>query len=138
MHHAPETLKKSGHKITPQRLAVWHLLAEGGHYTADELYRELTQRFPGIDRSTVYRTLELLSELRLVQETRFPDGPSYFEATDQLGHHHMKCKGCGNITHFSHGQLDKVLAEVARSGEFRGEDLEVHVTGYCLCCGEGK
>lgn len=134
MHHGPHTLKEKGHKITPQRLAIWHLLLEGGHYSAEEISSKLEENFPGIDRSTVYRTLELLTELKLIQETKLPHNAARFEATDQLGHHHLVCTECREIYHFEHSGLFAALNDVAQKADFKEPSFDVCIKGICKIC----
>lgn len=134
MHHAPEILKEKGHKLTPQRLAIWHLLIEGGHYSADDIFKILADTVPGIDKSTVYRTLELLSELTLVRETKLPDNISRFEATDRPGHHHMVCDRCKTIFHFEDKMITLRLEDAAKSKSFSNSRFEVCINGICRNC----
>lgn len=134
MHHAPDILKETGHKLTPQRLAIWHLLAGGGHFSADDIFNRLADNIPGIDRSTIYRTLELLAELELVQETKMSNNLSRYEATDKIGHHHMICENCREIYHFEDGALSDQLNAIASKASFKNAHFEVCIKGICINC----
>ena len=70
-----QTLKEKGYKLTPQRVAVLQVLHQSdGHITAADIYQKVQARYPHVNKSTVYRTLELLKELRLVTETDLGGG----------------------------------------------------------------
>ncbi len=137
MHHAPDILKKEGHKLTPQRLLIWHILEEGKHYTANEIHEKVQNKFPGIDLATVYRTLELLTRLNFVQESSFASGPARYEATDQIGHTHVACRECKRIEHFEEEKLLTMIKEVCEKKNFDGENIEINISATCKSC-QGK
>lgn len=134
MHHAPEVLKKEGHKLTPQRLLIWHILAEGKHLTAEQIHKQVKSQFPGVDLATVYRTLELLVRLGLVQETSVSFGPSRFEATEEIGHSHIICRHCGRVEHFNASQLLKAAATICQEKGFDFAKTEINLASVCQNC----
>lgn len=134
MHHAPEVLKKQGHKLTPQRLLIWHILAKGKHYSAAQIHNRVKKEFPGVDLATVYRTLELMVKLDLIQESKFPSGPSRYEATDKIGHNHIICRKCDKVEHFEGKKLHNAISEICEKKKFDNKSTEINLSSICKTC----
>jgi Fur family ferric uptake transcriptional regulator len=138
MHHARETLRNGGYRLTPQRVAVWEAVRrEGRHRTADEIAAEVQQTLAEVNVSTVYRTLELLVGLGLVQETRLSGAASYYEVAPSPVHHHFVCERCGAVGHFDDELLEPVRRELAASDGFRASETRLTVFGLCRACQAG-
>jgi Fur family ferric uptake transcriptional regulator len=89
------TLKEKGLRLTPQRRLILDIIHDSGeHVTADEILDYVQSRAPGINKSTVYRTLELLEELGCVFKSELGDRFIYHHA-EEGHHHHLMCKACG-------------------------------------------
>ena len=137
-----EVLHERGVRVTPQRVRVWRALAEaGGHFTAEEVWKSVRGDLPGMELSTVYRSLEVLREAGLVAESRLPEGPRVFEARPAV-HPHLVCDGCGQIFHPA-PEVGRRLFEAlgAGSGGFEVRELHVAARGVCAACaarGKGK
>ena len=138
MHHARATLKEQGYRLAPQRTAVWETLrGAGGHMTAEEVAGATRLRLPGIDTSTVYRTLELLVSLDLVTETKLGSARSYFEVSPDPGHHHFVCGCCGTVGHFG-DELFRPLYQALEAGDgFTPTRARATVFGVCRQCRDG-
>ena len=138
MHHARATLKEQGYRLTPQRTAVWEALRGAGtHMTAEEVAGATRLRLPGIDTSTVYRTLELLVSLDLVTETKLGSARSYFEVSPDPGHHHFVCERCGAVGHFG-DELFAPLYQALEIGDgFTPTRARATVFGVCRQCRDG-
>ena len=135
MHHARETLRKAGYRLTPQRVAVWEAVRRGGrHRTAEEIAAEVQQTLPEVNVSTVYRTLELLVGLDLVQETRLAGMATYYEVAPEPVHHHYVCTRCGAVGHFADGLLEPVRSELRDSADFSVTEARLTVFGLCSAC----
>jgi Fur family ferric uptake transcriptional regulator len=135
-HHATRTLQEQGYRLTPQRTLVWDVLRqEGSHISAEDVCARVQERFPYINISTVYRTLELLVDLHLVRETRLGPTRRFFEVEEDEPHHHLVCDSCGSVTHVHDqdlGTLDLAMHQCA------GFSLrEVTVFGLCKDCQPG-
>ena len=63
-------LRRVGQRVTPQRLVILAALQPGEHLSADEVFARVERQIPGVNRSTVYRTLELFCDLGLVSVAR--------------------------------------------------------------------
>lgn len=130
-----EPLKERGIRVTPQRAYIWRaLVGSGRHFTAEELKEQVEETLPGLELSTVYRTLEAFSEAGLVVESRLPEGPRVFEANPSP-HPHLVCEGCGNIFHLETTDHRRMLESLNRgAASFQIRDLHVLATGLCADC----
>lgn len=87
-------LKDRGYRLTPKRLMVVEVLARSeGHITGEAILDEVKERHPSTNKTTVYRTLELLSELGLVATTDLGSGRLEYELVGRP-HHHLICEKC--------------------------------------------
>jgi Fur family ferric uptake transcriptional regulator len=135
MHHARETIRKAGYRLTPQRVAVWEAVRRGGrHRTAEEIAADVQQTLPEVNVSTVYRTLELLVGLELVQETRLAGVATYYEVAPAPVHHHFVCEGCGTVGHLDDGLLEPVRRELLDADGFLVSEARMTVFGLCRDC----
>src|SRR5947207_440511 len=83
-------LQLYGHRITPQRRAIVEaLLGAGGHVTAEELWSRIRDRAPGVNVSTVYRTLQALEGLGLAAHSTDPDGSARYHLVEHAQHLHL-------------------------------------------------
>jgi Fur family transcriptional regulator, ferric uptake regulator len=127
VENAVAKIRSGGHKITPQRLAVLWAIAVEQHQTMDEI----RSRCPEVGMVTVYRTLDLFSELGLVRRLDLGDGARYELAEDH--HHHLICEDCGTVAEFEQCPLDvQRLPQIGRGFEVRAHSLEVY--GRCSDC----
>lgn len=89
-----QELRARGYRFTPRRLMVVEVLAERcGHLTVDEILAAVQARYPNTNKTTVYRTLELLSQLGFVDVTDLGSGRLEYEIVTQP-HHHLICERC--------------------------------------------
>jgi Fur family transcriptional regulator, ferric uptake regulator len=105
-------LRAVGQRVTPQRLMILGAFAQAGeHLSADEVYARVGPLSPAVNRSTVYRTLELFRDLGLISETDLGGGVRHFELLDDGRHHHLICRDCGVML-----VLDDDLVQPLRDG----------------------
>lgn len=88
-------LRAAGQRATPQRLHILGAFRPGEHLSADEVYGRVEQAAPALNRSTVYRTLELFRDLSLISETDLGGGVRHYELLEPGRHHHLVCRDCG-------------------------------------------
>ena len=119
-------LRGRGYKATPQRVAVLEALTAEQHQSLADLRR----RCPRVGMVTVYRTLDLLTDLGLVRRLDLGDGPRYELAEDH--HHHMICESCGDISEFDQCPIDP--ARLPGDGAFEVNSHSVEVYGLCAAC----
>ncbi|MFN0071137.1 MAG: Fur family transcriptional regulator [Chloroflexota bacterium] len=97
MSQLAEVLRERGFRMTPQRQLILDAIESlVGHISADAVHTRITDQFPQINISTVYRTLDLLEELGLVRHTHFDDGVAQYHLAEVALHQHLVCRGCGN------------------------------------------
>jgi Fur family transcriptional regulator, ferric uptake regulator len=118
-------IRGHGYKATPQRLAVLGALAAEQHQSLEEI----RARCPEVGLVTIYRTLDLLSEIGAVRRLDLGDGPRYELAEDH--HHHLICESCGGVSEFERCPLDL--------RRLRGVDFEIsshtlEIYGRCADC----
>ena len=128
-------LGQRGYRRTTQRASVLDIL-EGarGHMSAEEIARVVDERGLGLNRSTVYRTLELLVDIGMVKATRMGRALYYEISHDGEAHHHISCVRCGGTVHVSAAQVDRVLARLAADQGVEVLDVQVLVRGVCRSC----
>jgi Fur family ferric uptake transcriptional regulator len=138
MSEADITLHEKGYRLTPQRYIILRVIEEAKeHLTVEQITERVQERSPYINLSTVYRTLQLLQELGLVHETRFPDkAMSYYEVATKHEHYHFLCRRCQTIHHFDQSLLGKLPAQLQTQYHVHDLAFEVLATGYCNACWE--
>ncbi|MDO4313337.1 MAG: Fur family transcriptional regulator [Eubacteriales bacterium] len=136
-------LKEKGLKVTNQRLLVLEVLAEhrDHHMTAEDIYDLVKEDYPDIGLATIYRTLQLLLEMQLVDRINLDDGCVRYEIGDQLDggrgrhhHHHLICKTCGKVLPFRHDLLDELERHIEKETGFHVLDHELKFYGQCKEC----
>jgi Fur family ferric uptake transcriptional regulator len=135
-----QVLRQSGHKATPQRLMILSALRHAeGHVTAAEIYEQVQAEYPYVDISTVYRTLGVLKELRLVSETDMGSGDTTYEWLRQQGrHHHLICRACGAVASLDHHYLEDLGAEIMAESGFKPDIDHFAIFGLCGACQEAQ
>ena len=101
-------LREKGLKVTTQRLAVLTALSkkQDSHLTAEEIYELVKVESPDIGLATVYRTIQMLLELKIVDRIYLDDGyvryelGHVYEDEDSHHHHHLICVKCGRVMSF--------------------------------------
>ena len=130
-----DALQERGVRVTPQRAHIWRVLVESGeHFTAEKVWERVRGTLPGLELSTVYRSLEALRTAGLVADSRLPEGPRVFEARPAL-HPHLVCKICGGISHPEPEVYPRLLEALSPgSGSFEVHQLHVVAEGVCAEC----
>jgi Fur family ferric uptake transcriptional regulator len=134
---ALERLQSAGFRRGGARTAVIETLAKHDcAVTALDLEEELRDREAGVGRASVYRALEQLEQLGLVQRIEVCRGTAGFERIDPTGHHHHHaiCRDCGRMVPFEDPSLEKALDEVAGTMSFDVTEHDVVLRGTCERC----
>ncbi len=133
-----EYLKSKDLIFTPQRLKILdYLLRAEHHLSQDEIYQNLKQQ--GIGKITVFRTLKLLEECKLVEEVTDSKGKPRFEVKMDRPHHdHLICLGCGIITEIRWPQVEKIQEKISRKLGFTISYHRHELFGFCKECGNKK
>jgi Fur family transcriptional regulator, ferric uptake regulator len=130
-------LREHGVRLTAQRaLILEDLYHHPGHCTADAIYSRVSQNLPGLNRATVYRTLELLHAAGVVSASSGPEGINRFELLHGAAqeHHHLHCRGCGVELDLDAEPIDGLKAEIARRSGFQAELDHLYIHGLCATC----
>lgn len=130
-------LKDKDYKLTPQRQLVVQILLENqeGHLSAEELYNLVKAENPDVGLATIYRTLDLLSDLDILERIDFGDGRSRYEFREESHHHHhLICTSCGMVEEFREDLLESLEEQVMRENNFDVSDHQVKFYGLCRNC----
>ena len=90
-------LREKGLRLTPQRELVLNAVRQLGHATPEEVAEQVKKTHPGINLSTVYRNLETLENVGLVQHTHLGHGGATYHAAEEMTHLHLVCGKCGSV-----------------------------------------
>lgn len=140
-------LKEKGLKVTMQRIEILEALEDrpDEHLTAEEIYEFVKEKDPDIGLATVYRTIQLLAELNLIDKLNLGDGFVRYEIGRQSDdgrihhHHHLVCLNCGSVLTFQGDLLEALEHHIEETMGFEVVDHEVKLLGYCNeCKEEGK
>jgi Fur family ferric uptake transcriptional regulator len=132
-----DRVKARGYRLTAPRRAVLEVLArERAHLTPEELYRRARRRYAKLGLVTVYRTLELLERLGMVQRVHIKPGCHSFALVRLVGEHHHQliCRECGRVEEFSDCRLETALQELQARTGFAIESHQLEVIGRCPQC----
>jgi Fur family ferric uptake transcriptional regulator len=134
---AQRTLREAGHRAGGARKAVVELLArQSCCLSAQEIADELRAKGTDVGLASVYRALDLLHEMGLVQRVEIGDGGSRYEPILPGGehHHHAVCDTCGRVTAFEDDRLERALERLAGrlDHSMSGHDIVIH--GACDRC----
>lgn len=130
-----QVLRRTGHKATPQRLMILSALRHAdGHLTAAEIHDVVRQEYPYVDISTVYRTLTVLKDLRLVSETDMGTGDTTYEWVRAQRHHHLICRNCDGVASLDHQYLEDLGAQILDETGFRPDLDHFAIFGLCAAC----
>lgn len=132
-------LHSKGYKLTPQREATLTVLLEReeDHLSAEEVFLLVKEKAPDIGLATVYRTLELLSELKIVDKINFGDGVFRYDLRKEgveHFHHHLVCMECGSVEEIIEDLLSDVEKIVEEKWKFQVKDHRLTFHGICKQC----
>lgn len=133
-----DQLRARGLRATTARRAVLEALVAAGtdHLTADELGRRVRADHPAIHLSTIYRTLEALTDAGVTNVARFADQPvTYHLATDV--HHHAVCTRCGATLVLDPAVFEPVRRRLRRDHGFEADPHHLTIVGLCRDCAAG-
>ena len=134
-----KALNRAGMRYTGQRALIMEIIRRGrGHLDADEIYHQAREKEPRLSLSTVYRTLQMLKKLNVVDELHFDENHHHYEVKPSTEHYHLKCLGCGKVVEFSYPLSGYLKENVPAARDFDITDTEVSISGYCNRCRRGR
>ena len=120
---------------TRQRAAVQDVLAELHEFrTAQQIHDELRKRGDSIGLTTVYRTLQALSEAGELDALRNTDGETAYRRCSDGHHHHLVCRSCGRTVEVSGPAVERWANAVAAENGFREVSHDLEIFGTCDRC----
>lgn len=139
-------LKDNGLKVTSQRILILNTLEKrpNKHLTVEEIYELVRKKNPDIGLATVYRTIQLFSDLHLIDKLNLDDRQVRYEISkkgqdkDVHHHHHLICLECEQIISFEDDLLDNLEDTIEKTKGFIVKDHEVNLYGYCRKCLNNK
>ncbi|MEG1412620.1 MAG: Fur family transcriptional regulator [Acidaminococcaceae bacterium] len=128
------TLREHGFKVTPQRLAVYEVLAgEKTHPSAEMLYSKLRPKYPSMSFATVYKTVEILHQLKLIQILNTGEDSYRYDA-DVSNHAHIQCTACGRVDDVQPLPLKALQKTVAAETNYEVQGQQFYFFGICAHC----
>lgn len=134
-----QQLQSQGYKLTPQREATVRVLLENeeDHLSAEDVFMLVKDKAPEIGLATVYRTLELLSELHVVEKLNFGDGVARYDLrtdNNKHHHHHLICVQCGAMDEIKEDWLGPLEERLELEYGFTVIDHRLDFQGICRRC----
>lgn len=128
------TLKKNGLKLTPQRRLIVEAIHDASeHLTAEEIIAYVQARMPEVNKSTIYRTLQLLEQVGCVYKSEFSEQSVYHHA-EEGHHHHLVCNQCGKTIDCDEDLLAPLEQLLVEKHGFQINFRHVVMSGLCEEC----
>jgi Fe2+ or Zn2+ uptake regulation protein len=132
-NYAPK-LRAQGLRMTPQRMAILHVLHHaGGHLSPTQVYEQARKEFPSLTEPTVYRTLEDLAEKKFLLAAHMGNGKIVYELAENQ-HHHLICHKCGRTVQVDHAPLQQLYQQLESSTGYKLDSSHVTFFGLCPDC----
>jgi len=128
-------LSELGYRLTPQRIIILSAIENSNdHISAEEIYAQVMAKYPHVNISTVYRTLELLKRLGLVTETDLGGGRVSYHPAEKGHHHHLVCQECGATIDLDESVLSPLKSALLRKHHFIADLKHLAIQGRCVKC----
>lgn len=132
-------LRAAGYRRTPQREMILDAIHKaGGHFNAEQVYNAVRAQSSYVNRSTVYRTLDLFKEIGLVVELQAGNGQTEYELASVGGHHHLVCRSCGKTIELADHYLVSFTEDLRKDYGFEAEIQHLAISGWCADCRSGS
>lgn len=127
-------LREKGFKVTPQRLAVYDVLANTTeHPSAEMIFRCLQPKYPTMSLATVYKTIDILQEMGLVQVLNAGEDSFRYDA-NVTSHPHICCERCKRVDDLHDIDTDQFIEQVAGKTDYRLTGKQFYFYGVCPKC----
>ena len=124
-------LKENNIRITHQRLKVLEYLSNSkDHPTAEQIYNALKKEVPSLSKTTIYNTLNYLSDMNIIKVLKIGDNEAHFDAVKER-HGHFKCSSCNKIYDFD---IDIDSIDIKGLDDFKINEKSIYFKGICSRC----
>lgn len=132
----PASLRARGRRLTRQRELIWAALTAepDAHLSADQIAARVHQDLPGVNSSTIYRSLDVLVEEGLVLRTQLGGDRTFHEPAHHHRHHHVVCRSCGAVAHVHDDCFAGLSALLHSACGYTLTEDEITVFGTCPSC----
>lgn len=138
-HQLIERCKSAGRRLTPQRLAVFRVLAcSEDHPSVEQIHDRVKQQLPTTSLATVYDIVELLEEMGEVLPLSFADGANHYDGRRPYPHPHLICVQCGTIVDLDVPAVDQLPQVVELRTGYRVCRHRLDFFGVCPHCQDAK
>jgi Fur family ferric uptake transcriptional regulator len=128
-------LAEAGYRMTPQRMMILEAIEKSDrHISAEEIHAQVVAKYPNVNISTVYRTLELLKKLKMVTETDLGGGRFRYHPADKGHHHHLVCQECGKTIDLEESELNPLKESLLHGHNFIADLHHLAIMGRCVKC----
>ena len=134
------TLRGEGLRITEPRRLVCEVIAtrHSDHLSAAAIYDAVVQDLDGgVDRATVYRTLDVLEEAGAIKHGHIGHGPTVYHLAEESTHQHLVCNNCEKVTTVDDGTIAPLLDGITEATGFTVDIEHIALTGLCETCSGG-
>lgn len=126
-------LSERGFRETDARRAIVDtVLSWDGQFTARQLH-DVLQRW-GIGRATVFRTLDVLEELGVLNRLHTEGGCHTYTVCAEQHHHHLLCERCGSVQDFNDARVERAVRAMGVESGFRVREHHLEILGLCRAC----
>lgn len=128
-------LTREGHRLTTPRQAIIKMVApRQDHFSAQEVWEEVRSQHRGVGRATVFRTLDLLTELGVLNRIHTGDGCHRYTVCDTKHHHHLMCVECGTVISLEAAGIENQIRRMASDAGFDLLTHHLELVGRCAAC----
>lgn len=131
-------LREHGLRLTPQRRVIAEVLQQAGeHLDAPEVLRRAQKKMPNLHLATVYRSLESLKKLGIIDELdlmHFRGSGHYYEARTQKDHVHFTCQKCGRVLEIQNPLFEKLKSQIEKRHGLTLRVARLELGGLCASC----
>lgn len=128
-----QLVEAGGRRTAARQAIVEAVLASGTHLTADEIARRVQRRFPSVNISTVYRTLEALEGVGVIDHVHLGHGRAIYHLADEV-HQHLVCERCEQVEELPADKLRTFIGMLDRDFGFEVDRGHFAIVGLCRRC----